>query len=97
MKDQYGNDVPGDLVVLELDVNLLSEEELNLVGKVRWYEVEGHEGTVLISFAEINGLTETDPIDVDINLLDIIFQGKTVHRIDDCLKRMNGTDGFYHA
>jgi hypothetical protein len=91
MKDQYGRKVPDDLVVLE-GGEFTPDDEFEILDQARWYEVEGRQDVILVSSAEINGLSETNPLDVGIDL-----SKSKVMRIDDVLKRYDETDGFYHA
>jgi hypothetical protein len=89
MTDQYGEQVPDDLVVLDIDPSDLIREEREKIVNARWYEARN---ILLVSLSEIGGLTETDPADAGIELdKDEIFY------VDDILKRYNPIDGFYHA
>ena len=89
MRDQYDNELPSDLVVLDLDPSNLIRDEREKIVNARWYEADG---VLLVPFNEIGGLTETDPLDagVDITRTQVFY-------VDDHLKRYNPEDGFYHA
>lgn len=102
MKDQYGQEVPGDLVVLQFGFDPespvvhgdpLEPEEVAIITAANWYEVEGREGLILASYEAIEGLSELDPLDCGI--LDLA--GAKINRIADPLKRYSPEDGFYHA
>ena len=91
MKDQYGDDVPGDLVVLD------NSEEHNVYGLeaidvADWYEASTHRGIILVS-AKVTQ-TETDPSDVGI---DLAAPNLEIYLIDRPLHRYSVEDGFYHA
>lgn len=88
MKDQYGNDVPDDLVVIP-DIDLLSGDEIQVVDRADWYE---HKGVILVAAKAIDHLSETDPQDAGIDKLP-----DTIDQIDQCLHRYSDVDGFYHA
>ncbi len=88
MKDQYGNPVPTDLVLLP-DFSDLTEQETDLIFRADWYECER---VLMASFKAIGELSEDDPIDAGVDL-----RCAQVFKVDDCLKRGNGEDGFYHA
>lgn len=101
MKDQYGGEVPDDLVVLNFgqapsDEVILFDpvdpEEVGIITAADWYEVEGQEGLILASFEAIQGMCEADPLDCGINLA-----GMKIHRIATPLKRYSWEAGFYHA
>lgn len=91
MKDQYENEIPGDLVLLP-DLEWAAEsnlEEVELVIKARWYEVNGY--ALCASAEEIEHLSDATFEDAT---------GETVVSIDymvDCLHRYSPEDGFYHA
>lgn len=90
MRDQYGNEVPDDLVVLDLEPSELLSCELKKVGLADWYKVDG---VILVSYRAVDGLTETDPVDAGIEL----NQSTEILYINQVLHRWNGSDGFYHA
>ena len=86
--DQYGEQVPDDLVVLP-DPQMLGEDEIKKVMDAPWYEAEG---ILMASAKAIDGLSEFDPKDAGIDL-----EETEVSAIDDPLKRYSKEDGFYHA
>jgi len=94
LEDQYGDPVPDDLVVPWGAGEDFNDEEVNKTNSARWYAAEGFGNIILVSYGEVGGLFETDPIDVGIDLSD---PGTQINRIDDVLKRWNPEDGFYHA
>jgi hypothetical protein len=93
--DQYGNRVPTDLVVLDDNLPPFGyhfdshEEGIRCITAARWYRING---ILAASAAEIDNLLDTPIEDV---LPD--WQDYTIFRIDDCLKRYDPKDGFYHA
>lgn len=90
MRDQYGNAVPADLVVLP-DYWLLTPAEVKIVDDMDWYECKG---VLLVSQSDLGG---DDPRDVGLEVdPDGNLTGK-VAKVDACLHRYNGEDGFYHA
>ena len=100
MKDQYGEKVPNDLVVItDINPDDLTEKELKRVTKADWY-IAG-DGTrrfsgyiLLASFKAIGDLTEFDPLDAGIDLKD---KGVEILRVAAPLKRWSAEDGFYTA
>jgi hypothetical protein len=101
MKDQYGTEVPSDLVVLPfgaapgkdvIHFDALEPEEVEVISAAAWYEVEGQEGLILAS-AEFLGGFGSDPEDCGIG----ITPETKINRIADVLKRYSWEDGFYHA
>ena len=101
MKDQYGQEIPADLVVLHfgfepgdkpIQGDRLEPEEIEIICKARWYEVRDIP-LVLASYEEIHGLSEMNPLDYGIA---DTFE-TDICRIADPLKRYSWEDGFYHA
>ncbi len=88
MKDQYGNAVPDDLVLLPSQI-LSSSEEIETILKAQWYEINGW--CLCASFVEIGGLSEDALEDAGID------EPETIDYVDDCLHRYSLEDGFYHA
>ena len=94
MKDQYGEQVPDDLVLIP-DIKHLSEKEIKIVCNVDWYDLIVYMGdnetcTILcVSAKAINFLDDYLPSGKPIEVL----------RINDVLKRwdVESSDGFYHA
>jgi len=90
MRDQYGNAVPADLVVLP-DFWDLTPAEVEIVGKMDWWECKG------VLLVEPNEFSEGDPQDYGLDVdSDGNLTGKVV-KVDACLHRYSGEDGFYHA
>ena len=108
MKDQYGQEIPGDLVVLEagdfVDQSEISDEaneklpdssdadDFQTLFNADWYEAEGHPGVILVSTKAVKYLSEFDPLDAGIDISDA-----QIRRIADSLKRFDLQDGFTHA
>lgn len=86
MKDQYGNAVPNDLVLLPNYTHL--DEERKKVFEADWYDIDG---IIWVSAKAIDYLSESDVEDSGINI-----SGEIMY-VDHCLKRGNEIDGFYHA
>ncbi len=87
MKDQYGNDIPDDLVALTCSPDRFTEEELAIIDKARWYLVQHAWGQDLaVSFAEVEGLIDEPLGDVPISVQLI---PPILHRYDE--------DSFYYA
>jgi hypothetical protein len=102
MKDQYGQEVPADLVVLHFGFepgesvirgDRLEPEEVDIISKANWYEVEDVP-LILASYEAIDGLSELNPLDYGIDLQAPEIK---INRIADPLKRYSWEDGFYHA
>lgn len=102
MKDQYGQEVPGDLVALHFGFepgdgpihgDRVEPEDVEVIGRATWYEVEDHP-VMLASYLDIQGLSEINPLDCGI---DLQAPGLKINRIADPLKRYSLEDGFYHA
>lgn len=88
MKDNYGEQVPDDLVALTCGIDRFTDAELKVICNARWYEVCHVWGDDLaISFAEIDGLVDEPLGDTPIEVL----------RINEVLKRWSIENGFYHA
>ena len=89
MKDQNGNTVPSDLVILP-DPAMLTDEQIEQVLDAGWWELNSH--VLCASAQEIDYLSEAGPEDAGVT--------PTRGRIDyvaGCLKRASEVDGFYHA
>jgi len=90
MKDQYGQAVPADLVVLP-DFWLLTEDQVNIVDDMDWYECKG---VLLVSQSDLGG---DDPRDVGLEIDPDGNLTAKVMKIDRALHRYSQEDGFYHA
>lgn len=89
MLDQDGNFVPDDLVLMP-NHNDLDDESIDLVYRSAWYK---YKGILLVSAKETDYLSEDTIEDAGESL-----EGITeIMKVDDCLKRGNEDDGFYHA
>jgi len=107
-KDQYGQDVPADLVVLHfgfapeaVSPTIMGDPlELKIVNKIMaadWYEVwtlQGPTGLMLASAEAIEYESEIDLVDCGIDLTQPDVE---IMRVADPLKRYTWKDGFYHA
>ena len=97
MKDQYDQDIPGDLVVLDQKPAELSEAELCCIDRLEWYRPANYPFLILVSYGAlcqcIEGVfDETDPADCGVD-----GALGPIERIADCLHRWSAEDGFYHA
>lgn len=97
MKDQYGEQVPDDLVLLP-EIEHLDESEIKKVVNADWYKVwTAFEGIpfLMVSAKAIDYLSENNLIDsigADVRITEML-------RVNDVLKRWDTEygDGFYHA
>ena len=88
-KDQYGEKVPGDLVLLP-DIEGLSQEEIDIIDNADWYEVNR---ILMASAKQIKYLSEDNPLDAGI---DPYHRNTNVYYVDHALHRYDD-EGFYHA
>ena len=60
MDDQYGNPVPDDLVILNIDVRKLNVAQRNAIHDLDWYQAAGNKDIILVSRrALVAGMRET--------------------------------------
>lgn len=89
-KDQYGNPIPDDLVVLSGENPAdLTDHALRLIANADWYEASS---VMLVPASQVENFLEAEPVDAGVDLAQV-----TVSKIADFLKRWNDVDGFYHA
>ena len=90
-KDQYGEPIPNDLVVLsgENPKDFIADG-LKAVDKADWYEANG---IILVPWHQTE-IFETAPEDAGLDLDDPTVE---ILKIDAVLHRYNEVDGFYHA
>lgn len=90
-KDQYGDEVPDDLVLIP-DLIDLSDEEDNLVWNAKWYDVYVADGDdvpyLTVSAKVINYLSESE---VEETVIEILLVNDVLKRFDE-----NGHT-YYHA
>lgn len=98
-KDQYGDLLPRDLVVLIPLPQGLTVEDAILIQELAWYEVEGVQGIILVSERACpNSDIYTIPVRLwDSGGLRDRFLTGPIHKISPSLIRFNWTDGFYHT
>ncbi len=89
MLPQFGEPVPGDLVLMP-SIKQPTFAETHLIFDTEWYE---YENVLMVSGSAIDWLSESDPLDADIDLSAV----EVIDRVSDALKRWDYTDGFYHA
>jgi len=95
MLDQYGNEIPTDLVSMP-DINFLSDEGIKIVANADWYDIYtgenyGFDAWLCVSAKAIDYLSEE-------NIEDCLDRPiKEVLIVNDVLKRWSEEDGFYHA
>lgn len=89
--DQYGNEIPEELVVLDNDISRYTDDEIQQIVQARWYETEKRH-CILIPQSEAPDWIETRPIDAEVDM-----KVDALYFIDDVLKRWSEEDGFYHA
>lgn len=92
MIDQYGNQVPEDLVPLTENSIPLSQEEIEKILAAPWYTVEGT-NFILVPNKELGELGEL--FDVDLRDIGLSILPSEVMRI--YTQRWNPVDGFYWA
>lgn len=83
MKDQYGNDVPEDLALLD-NPEFLSDSEIDKVLKADWYKINGR---LCAPYSQLPDCVETPP-DIDRENATAEYVAQSLHRVDDM---------FYHA
>ena len=100
MKDQHGNQVPDDLVFLDMDPKHLMPEGASAICRVGWYESPAHPGAILIGekalqdalgtvpYIVLRPSGPTRPFDNDM--------GEALY-IPDANRRWNGARGFYNS
>jgi len=86
MHDQYGDDVPDDLVLLPDFYG----DYADVIFGATWYE---RNSILMASASEIGEYSEDDPEDAGI----VLDENSVVCRIPECLQRGSPEDGFYHA
>jgi hypothetical protein len=96
MKDQYGNAVPDDLVLLDCAVEQLDDAEIAAVDGLDWYELNGSFWRpILVGWSAFErALPGVDALGIDEYDIDLALG---VSYIDAVLHRWNDEDGFYHA
>lgn len=87
MKDQFGNEVPDDLVVIDSG-QYADERAVEIIMACDWYECNGY---IMASASKLDEALYCQPEDCDLELKEPIY------RIADGLKRWGKYDGFYHA
>ena len=87
MKDQFGNDVPNDLVVVDSG-HFVTKDDIAVILEKNWYECNGF---ILISSENLDESLYLLPEDCDLEIKEPIYY------IGNILKRWNPIDGFYHA
>jgi len=94
MKDQYGDAVPEDLVLLphyDFDVYILVDARcVEKICNAAWYEVDQ---ILMASAKAIDYISEDDPLDTGVDLSKVT----EISRVAEVLKRGNPKDGFYHV
>jgi len=88
MLDQYGLEVPTDLVLLP-NIDLLSAAEIELVDDADWYEIDG---VLCVSAAQINHLSDDDPADAGVTIgpgSEVFYVQRILHRYEP--------GAWYHA
>ena len=95
LKDQYGYDVPGDLVLIHWDyVTYGGPGMIDVIDQATWYEADGH---LLVSLQELETYAPLEcdyyePVDVGID----IWTAK-IFLVAYALHRWDTASGFYHA
>lgn len=103
MKDQFGSDVPDDLVVLEKDwLDVLPVSVVKAIDKLDWYQYRLESGKTTPALASSAAIRQVSS--------DLIFDTYTLDEsgfnvptsaeieiIGSVLHRYNELDGWYHA
>jgi hypothetical protein len=103
MKDQFGNNVPDDLVVLEGEwLTLLPDAAIKGIDKLDWYEYRTTSGASTPLLASAKGIQSAAAgIVFDTYSLDDCgfptAQLEEVQLISPVLHRYSGADGWFHA
>jgi len=93
MKDNYGHDVPTDLVALTCGPDRFTDDELRAIVDATWYEViHSHGKDLAVSFSEVGWIEALNPLENPLGDTPI-----EVLWINDVLKRWSDEDGFYSA
>lgn len=97
MKDQYNNEVPSDLVLLDSSWigDFLKDTELWAINKLDWFKPSSLTKLIFVSASQlencIEGLVDfTGPEDCGLEKAEWL-------KIDQVLHRWDVNDGFYHA
>jgi len=94
VQDMYGEKVSDEEYYYQI------AQDYTLLRMVDWYEIEGYEGIILVSFDDIQGTefeSETEPEEAGIPMDEVASGTREIYRIDDVLKRWSPEDGIYHA
>ncbi len=93
MKDNYGYEVPTDLIALTSGLDGFTDDEIRLIVDAVWYEViHSHGVDLAISFTEAGCIEALNPLENPLGDTPI-----EVLRINDVLKRWDDEYGFYSA
>lgn len=86
--------IPDDLVHLDSHPYFFTKTQLNEINKIDWFAIGN---LIFVSYSDLlkamGGLLppcESSPESIKLS-------SKSALKINDCLKRWNGVDGFYHA
>ncbi len=99
MKDQYNNEIPEDLVLLETnDVTIHFAKKIE---NLDWYCVRNKSG-IFVSDKELTKIIGEHDFasiwDIHVNLFNRAkLENGDVSLVGNVLKRWNDKDGFYHA
>lgn len=93
MLDNYGQEVPTDLVSLTHGPDAFTDAEVKAIVNARWYDVvHSHGEDLAVSFYEVGCLELLEPISNPLGDTPI-----EVMQVNEVLKRWSVEDGFYHA
>lgn len=103
MKDQYGTEVPEDLVLIPypkvLDDYGIDHTTTDILSRLGWYELEEYPGFIFVSASEVKDEVLLDimyPIG-DVFNIEVCKYDRPIAYISPCLHRFSVEDGFYHA
>lgn len=86
--------------VLKIDINLLNKNQIKEILSADWFEPteKFNRGMILINLNQLSQEIQEDFFDEDNEPFNFgVNCPEDNTKIDDCLKRWNKVDGFYHA
>ena len=95
LTDQYGNAIPGDLTLLDINIKYLSPVELKNIDNLEWYAFKGNKTNHV--FVSQSKLEEVLDELVDYYSSADVRPKMPLVKIDSVLHRWTEEDGFYWA
>ena len=95
-KDQYDNNIPQDLILLEIEPGELTNKEIKQIDDLDWYCFEGNKTQdIFVSKLKLEEIKDSI-LDDFVELGDYLFEGKLL-KIDRVLHRNTVRGQFYWA